>query len=349
MNKQHFKEACLRYGMPAIPAFRLEDEDIPFPVIVKPVDNGGSFGVTVCHNRAEMEEAIVKAIQYSTVGDYLCEKFIEGNYFKIEVWKQNGRTYFPYAKSRVFYDAVGNSPRQPFIDLYPSFDSRSLKSLHTPLTSMLNSLEVTDGSCWFEGLVCNGIPYIFDTGFRLSGGMDFRVVREDKGIDLIACHMQYALTGHFGEDFFALNSPLHHCYATICIGLRNGVISHIRGIEAQPVAYLLVGILSVSYVAVIREPLHSAAECRSIGQHGIMDSAVVIKDKIGHYASISLIRFIISIAPSAHSLPLLPAFEPARSIACSIFSVVITPNITGIPLSSEVCAMPFAASLQTRS
>ena len=232
MNKQHFKEACLRYGMPAIPAFRLEDEDIPFPVIVKPVDNGGSFGVTVCHNRAEMEEAIVKAIQYSTVGDYLCEKFIEGNYFKIEVWKQNGRTYFPYAKSRVFYDAVGNSPRQPFIDLYPSFDSRSLKSLHTPLTSMLNSLEVTDGSCWFEGLVCNGIPYIFDTGFRLSGGMDFRVVREDKGIDLIACHMQYALTGHFGEDFFALNSPLHHCYATICIGLRNGVISHIRGIEA---------------------------------------------------------------------------------------------------------------------
>ena len=78
MNKQHFKEACIRYGMPAIPAFRLEDEDIPFPVIVKPVDNGGSFGITVCRNRTEMKEAIAKAIKNSTVGEYLCEKFIEG-------------------------------------------------------------------------------------------------------------------------------------------------------------------------------------------------------------------------------------------------------------------------------
>ena len=44
-----------------------------------------------------------------------------------------------------------------------------------------------------------------------------------------------------------------------------------------------------------------------------------------------LIRFTISIAPNAQSYPLFPALDPARSIACSIFSVVITPNITGTP------------------
>ena len=245
MNKQHFKEACIRYGMPAIPAFRSEDKDIPYPVIVKPVDNGGSFGITVCHSRAEMEEAIAKAIQNSTEGEYLCEKFIEGPYFQFEIWRQNGKSYFPYTKGRVFYDAVGQSPCQPFLDLYPSPEADIISRLYEPMSRLFDDLGVDNGSCMFQGIVSDGVPYIMDTAFRLSGGMDFRVVHEDKGIDLVACYMQHALTGQFGDDFSqTLNSPLGSAacnkqelstlnshYATICIGLKNGHITRIKGID----------------------------------------------------------------------------------------------------------------------
>lgn len=231
MNKQHFKEACIRYGMPAIPAFRLEDEDIPFPVIVKPVDNGGSFGITVCRNRTEMKEAIAKAIKNSTVGEYLCEKFIEGPYFQFEIWRQNGKSYFPYTKGRVFYDAIGTSPQQPFLDLYPSPEEDIIKRLYEPMSHLFDDLGIDNGSCMFQGIISDGEPYIMDNAFRLSGGMDFRVVHEDKGIDLIACYMQHALTGQFGEDFSALSEPLHCRYATVCIGLKNGQITRIKGID----------------------------------------------------------------------------------------------------------------------
>lgn len=60
-------------------------------------------------------------------------------------------------------------------------------------------------------------------------------------------------------------------------------------------------------------------------------------------------RFTSSMAPVAHSKPLLPTFAPARSMACSKFSVVMTPNITGTPLLSDVWATPLATSLQTSS
>jgi len=246
MNKQHFKEACLRYGMPAIPAFRLEDKDIPFPVIVKPVDNGGSFGITVCHSRTETEEAIAKAVQHSTVGEYLCEKFIEGPYFQFEIWRQNGKSYFPYTKGRVFYDAIGTSPQQPFLDLYPSPEADIISRLYEPMSRLFDDLGIDNGSCMFQGIISDGVPYIMDNAFRLSGGMDFRVVHEDKGIDLVACYMQHALTGQFGDDFSqTLNSPLGSAacnkqelstlnshYATICIGLKNGLITRIKGINA---------------------------------------------------------------------------------------------------------------------
>ena len=65
------------------------------------------------------------------------------------------------------------------------------------------------------------------------------------------------------------------------------------------------------------------------------------------YASISLIRLTISMALSAQSYPLLPAFVPARSMACSILSVVSTPNNTGTPVDSPTDAMPLDTSLHT--
>lgn len=58
-------------------------------------------------------------------------------------------------------------------------------------------------------------------------------------------------------------------------------------------------------------------------------------------------RFAISSAVEAAAQPLLPAFVPARSTACSIVSVVSTPNTTGTPVSSDTLAMPLAASAAT--
>jgi hypothetical protein len=46
----------------------------------------------------------------------------------------------------------------------------------------------------------------------------------------------------------------------------------------------------------------------------------------------------------AASKPLLPLLAPARSMACSNVSQVSTPNDTGTPNSSDVCASPLEAS-----
>jgi hypothetical protein len=44
---------------------------------------------------------------------------------------------------------------------------------------------------------------------------------------------------------------------------------------------------------------------------------------------------------------LLPAFVPALSMACSMFSVVKTPNITGTSSSKVTLAIPLDTSLDT--
>lgn len=59
------------------------------------------------------------------------------------------------------------------------------------------------------------------------------------------------------------------------------------------------------------------------------------------------IKLTVSIALRAQSNPLLPDLVPARSMACSIFSVVSTPNSTGIPVWRETWAIPLETSLHT--
>ena len=70
---------------------------------------------------------------------------------------------------------------------------------------------------------------------------------------------------------------------------------------------------------------------------------------LGRTGQICGSRLTSSSAAIAASAPLLPAFVPARSIACSMFSVVMTPNVTGTPVWRPTCAMPLAVSLHTSS
>lgn len=232
MDKQKFKDYVCKYGIKKIPDFDPSSEDIQFPVIVKPVDNGGSFGIRVCQNRTELNEAVAYAKENSLSGNVICEKYISGDYFQFEIWRQNGKSYFPYTKERLFYAAVGDFPQQPFVDIYPSTSEELIaKELYAPMIRVFDDLGIDNGSCMFQGIICDGYPYIMDTAFRLSGGMDFRVVERDKGVDLVGSHMQYALTGKFGEDFSALEKQLDMAYATVCIGLKNGKIKEISGLD----------------------------------------------------------------------------------------------------------------------
>lgn len=50
---------------------------------------------------------------------------------------------------------------------------------------------------------------------------------------------------------------------------------------------------------------------------------------------------------SIAATPLLPAFVPALSSACSMLSVVSNPKLTGKPYFSVVLAMPLVASALT--
>jgi hypothetical protein len=100
--------------------------------------------------------------------------------------------------------------------------------------------------------------------------------------------------------------------------------------------------------------LDAASSRRSLIAHHVPPSrglgSPVFADVINtaqHQGPTCFNRLAISMAAMAASQPLLPALEPARSMACSNVSVVKTPNETGTPVSRLTVAIPLETSLAT--
>lgn len=234
MSKERFKEYSKQFGIQVCPSYRIEDENIKFPVVVKPTEGCNAFGMTFCRRREELTSAVEEARKKSLgTGDYICEKFLQGAMFLFYLWRQRGKTYVASTSRFIDYDFNYTNNWTPFLQIFPANEENIIRNtLFTPLSTMFDELGVENGSCFFQGIVEDGIPYIIDTGFRLPGSMDYRIVKKEKGVDLIASHIQHALTGRFGEDFSALETPFQHYHAIMSIGLKNGVISKIRGVDA---------------------------------------------------------------------------------------------------------------------
>lgn len=243
-NKETLKSHCAKAGLPVIPEYRfstLEDlsecPDDLFPVIVKPVDGASSRGVSVCHNREMLHQAVSSALTQSRCGGALVEKYIDngGRLFSFRYFLDGDNAY-PYLlmdtyiadpknKKRLI-SAFSYAPSQ-YADLFMSdCDSR--------VRQMIRNMGLTNGTVFAQALPYEGKFYCHDMGLRLSGGMTFRMCEHLTGINDMKMMIRLALGGPIctEEDLKHINPTPKNCVTgQLMIPLDVGTIATIRGVE----------------------------------------------------------------------------------------------------------------------
>jgi D-alanine-D-alanine ligase len=86
MNKHLSKQLFVQNKIPTAPWVCLRrgeshGERINFPVIVKPVNGGSTVGMSICHNDAELNDAMVQAFKYDS--HLIIEQFVKGREFTV--------------------------------------------------------------------------------------------------------------------------------------------------------------------------------------------------------------------------------------------------------------------------
>ena len=98
--KDQYKSLCRQFGVPTIPEYSIGDENIKYPVLVKPVDSSGSRGITICHNRQELEAAVEVGKKASKTEKVLIERYMDGREVTVFWTFQNGNYYLSALANR---------------------------------------------------------------------------------------------------------------------------------------------------------------------------------------------------------------------------------------------------------
>lgn len=236
IDKARYKTLCRQFGVPTIPEYTIDDPNITYPVLVKPVDSSGSRGITICHNYDDLLVAYEKALAASKSKKVLIEKYMDGREVTVFWVFQNGEYYLAGHSNRHVKKNQGD-------DVIPlpvgyTFPSKYLPKYQAEVEEnakkMFAHLGIKDGMMFMQCKVEDDTCYVYDIGYRLTGSLEYKILERVCGynpLEMLICH---ALTGSMGENDLASKADANFktpAFNVSCL-CAPGTIADITGIEA---------------------------------------------------------------------------------------------------------------------
>lgn len=246
--KDVFKATCERYGIHGIPEYYLDAEmkqsdleKVKYPVMVKPVDNGGGVGMTVCYNEEELRKGVQIALDSSKSKRFIVEKYMQCEDMGMYYTFKDGVCSASCIYDRYTTDEQPGLSRVCLGGTYPSKHlNEYFERMHDNACRMFKEIGIRNGVLMLSGFYEDGEFYVYDTGFRLQGEAPHFIIKAIQGFDQREMLIRFALTGSEGDLDLAEADDTHlrgKWAATLWFLLKKGTITRIEGLdnlEADP-------------------------------------------------------------------------------------------------------------------
>lgn len=233
-KKDLFKEKCVKNGI-RVPKKFCYGEKIEYPVIVKPVDNGGSRGITICYSSDEIEEAYKKASLASNNNMVLIEQYIKADEIMVYFTVHNGEIELSAMCDRYMKQFDKHTTQLPVAYKYPSKYLKMFVNHNFYLyKKLIKDLQINDGLIAFQSFVIGNDIVPFDPTYRLDGTMAYHIIESVNKTNVLQMLIKKSLYGTMGNDVEIKNkeNALFDCIGfQLPILLGKGIIKSIAGIE----------------------------------------------------------------------------------------------------------------------
>lgn len=202
-NKDVFKQYCRDYDVDCTPEYEItaqtSDEElqkIDYPIILKPVDGCSSAGISVCNVWSEVRTAYQKAMDASKCKRIIAEKYIEnhGEIFCARYVLRDGIAY-PYLLNDTYIvDPVNRKTLISGFTRMPSIRSTYyLEKMDKNVRRMIAGMGLKNGIVFFQALPLGDKIYFHEMGYRLSGGMIFKLAEPLTNVNDMKMMIRYAI------------------------------------------------------------------------------------------------------------------------------------------------------------
>ncbi len=238
-NKKFFKHTCLEYGVPVPKEYvikEIEDirnQQIVYPVIIKPVDSSSSVGVTPCFDADALEAGFVKAKSLSKSGDVIVEQYVPYDEINMTYIAQDGDIQLAAIHDRYFNTEQKSATKAPDLYIYPSrYTDLILEKYNEKIINMLKGIGVRNGSLFIQAVVKDDQLFCYEAGMRLNGCKTYQILEYENDYNTFEHLMELSLTGSMGEHC-TFDPKFKHWYATLnVLGIPGTTIAEIRGEKA---------------------------------------------------------------------------------------------------------------------
>lgn len=231
-DKKLFKDACRKYGVPVVHEYESKEEVTRYPVIIKPVDRGGSIGVGIANNPVELDEVYSYAMKMSYSDQVIIEDYINwGNKFDAYYAITNGNISFLSTSDTINSKGNGfDKVVQSGWTLPSRYEKEYLEQVDSSIRRMITGLGIENGFFFFSGFSDGDRFVFFETGFRLSGGHMYRYFEANGMPDVQDIFIQHALTGNCDGIVFSAKTGTKKALI-INYYAREGTLTSLKGIE----------------------------------------------------------------------------------------------------------------------
>ena len=241
-SKSSFAETCKRYDIAVTPNYkvdyrnRLDVEQLPFPLVLKPVDNGAGVGISVCRNPEEFSLGVEKALSASLRKEILIEKLMDCDDMFAYYTFIDGEPHLSALADRHKTSKQGQFSSVCIAAEYPSkHTERFSQEVHPKLLNMFNGLGIRNGVLLIQFFVDESEFYAYDPGFRLQGEAPHIYLKHFNGFDQREMLLRFAISGAMYQGDFNLVNDYNFknkTATTLWVLLKAGKLGRVVGLDA---------------------------------------------------------------------------------------------------------------------
>jgi biotin carboxylase len=194
-DKDAFKKYCQAHGVHTVKEWDINDSNIEFPVIVKPVDRAGSIGINTAYNEEEYRAFLDIALELSPSNHIIVEQYM-GGALKFDCYYEivDHKVSFIGSSDTLMLSIDKGMETKQQGWLFPSSCEEHFKKEFSPtVEKMIESMGFDFGYCTISFFYKDGDFFAFEAGFRFSGEHSYDYQRCTQGNDYMIDMLHYHL------------------------------------------------------------------------------------------------------------------------------------------------------------
>lgn len=229
-NKLYMKEIMWNAGIPTSKFINIKTladgiGELQYPLMIKPADCNGSFGVRKAVNEEELQLFFDNAAKASRTGSVIVEEFKEGIEVGIDCYIQNGKAQL-LMMGQVNKKKIGENVLLIFQTIIPaSISCKAKENIQIIADSIAKEFNLNNTPLLIQTLVDGDVVNVIEFAARIGGASKHRTIKIKTGFDILHANVGCV----FGEEPLIETIDNDYYYSRNHIYAYPGIFDRIEG------------------------------------------------------------------------------------------------------------------------